>query len=131
MNNKGFTLVELLAVLIILTVIMGVAIPSISSSLERTKDKQNKAKEEMLLSYAEEYVTDHKNAVYDTLKNINSCKISIKKLDDYLPEGGIVDADENEMDGYVLFTKPNKYKYCKDDKVVGCSELNNLDECLV
>ena len=131
MNNKGFTLVELLAVLIILTVIMGVAIPSISSSLERTKDKQNKAKEEMLLSYAEEYVTDHKNAVYDTLKNKNSCKISIKKLDDYLPEGGIVDADENEMDGYVLFTKPNKYKYCKDANGVGCSELNNLDECLV
>ncbi len=108
MNNKGFTLVELLAVLIILTVIMGVAIPSISSSLERTKVKQNKAKEEMLLSYAEEYVTDHKNAVYS---KSNPCYITIEMLSDYLPEGGMKDADNEDIRGYILFTKPSTYVF--------------------
>lgn len=104
MNNKGFTLVELLAVLIILTVIMGVAIPSISSSLERTKAKQNKAKEEMLLSYAEEYVTDHKNVVYS---KSNPCYITIEMLSDYLPEGGMKDADNEDINGYIEFTRPD------------------------
>ena len=113
MNNKGFTLVELLAVLIILTAIMGVAIPSISSSLERTKAKQNKAKEDMLLSYAEEYITDHKNAVYNTLntKHIDKCYITTDLLSDYLPDGEIKNADGNDFNGYVLFTKPNTYEF--------------------
>ncbi len=113
MNNKGFTLVELLAVLIILTAIMGVAIPSISSSLERTKAKQNKAKEDMLLSYAEEYITDHKNAVYNTLNTnrINKCYITTDLLSDYLPDGEIKNADGNDFNGYVLFTKPNTYEF--------------------
>lgn len=42
LNNKGFTLIELLAVLVILIAIMSIAIPSISSSLDRTKEKQMK-----------------------------------------------------------------------------------------
>ena len=38
LNNKGFTLIELLAVLVILVVIMSIAIPSITSSVERNKE---------------------------------------------------------------------------------------------
>ena len=40
LNKKGFTLVELLVVIVILGVIMSIAIPSITSSIERSKDKQ-------------------------------------------------------------------------------------------
>ena len=39
-NKKGFTLIELLVVIVILVVIMAVAIPSVTSSIERSKDKQ-------------------------------------------------------------------------------------------
>ena len=37
MNKKGFTLVELLGVIIILSIIMLIAIPNITSVLERSK----------------------------------------------------------------------------------------------
>ena len=40
MNRKGFTLIELLAVLVILVVIMAIAIPSVTSSIERSKQKE-------------------------------------------------------------------------------------------
>jgi prepilin-type N-terminal cleavage/methylation domain-containing protein len=60
LNNKGFTLVELLAVIVILIIITAIAIPSISSSIERTNDSQRKAKEESILSAAELYLSDHK-----------------------------------------------------------------------
>jgi type IV pilus assembly protein PilA len=56
LNNKGFTLVELLAVIVILIIITAIAIPSISSSIERTNDSQRKAKEESILSAAELYI---------------------------------------------------------------------------
>ena len=82
-NNKGFTLIELLAALVILTAIMSIAIPSISSSLERTKVKQDDTKKRILESAAELYVTDHKNAIYQNLKNknTNSCYITLNLLD--------------------------------------------------
>ncbi len=117
MNNKGFTLVELLAVLIILSVIMGIAIPSITSSMERSKNKQNQQKYNLLESYAEIYVTDHKNAVYKD--NSSSCCIDFGMLSEYLPDDALVDADNNTISGSILFTKPTNnspasYKFQKE-----------------
>lgn len=113
MDNKGFTLVELLAVLVILIAIMGIAIPTISSSLERTKAKQNESRYKVLESAAELYVTDHKNAIYDNLNNNTkeSCVIQIKNLN-YLSEDEMKDADGNNLSGYyIIFTRPNNYQY--------------------
>ena len=112
-NNKGFTLVELLAVLVILIAIMGIAIPTISSSLERTKVKQNESRHKVLESAAELYVTDHKNAIYANLntKGIDSCFIQINDLN-YLSEDEMKDADGNDLsDYYIIFTRPNNYQY--------------------
>ena len=77
LNNRGFTLIELLAAWVILTAIMGIAIPSISSSLERTKEKQNKSRIKVLEAAAELYVTDHKNAIYNKLGTNDSCYINL------------------------------------------------------
>lgn len=116
MNNKGFTLIELLAVLAILTAIMGIAIPSISSSLERSKEKQNQSIRKMLESFAELYVTDHKNAVYAKISAGTSCYILISDLKEegYANDGTTKDADDNDLSGdYIVFTKPNTYVYTK------------------
>ena len=114
MNNKGFTLIELLAVLAILTAIMGIAIPSISSSLERSKEKQNESIKKMLVSFAELYVTDHKNAVYNQIGTGTSCYILISDLKEegYANEESVKDADDKELIwDYILFTKPSSYVY--------------------
>ena len=117
MNNKGFTLVELLAVLVILSVIMGIAIPTISSSMERTKSKQDKTKQKMLESYAEMFVTDNKNAVYTKLGTSGTeCHITLSMLEKYLSDDAMKDANGNQFNGYILFTRANgslppSYKY--------------------
>lgn len=112
LNNKGFTLVELLAVLVILIAIMGIAIPSISSSLERTKDRQNKARYKIIESAAEQYVTDYKNRVYSNLDTNGKCAILISDLGDYLSSDDMKDADGNDISlNYVIFTRPNNYEY--------------------
>lgn len=124
LNNKGFTLVELLAVLVILIAIMGIAIPSISSSLERHQKKQNEARYQLIESSAELYVTDNKNAIYKKLEstNTNSCSILISDLIDYLSEVEMKDANDKDLSNYyVIFTKPNNYEYSKTN--------NNLASC--
>lgn len=63
LNKKGFTLVELLVVLVLLVVIMSIAIPSITSSLERSKQKQYDSKMEMILSAVDIYADSHKNSL--------------------------------------------------------------------
>lgn len=102
LNNKGFTLIELLAVLVILIAIMSIAIPSISSSLDRTKGKQDSAKRKIIESAAELYVTDHKN----NIPTSGDCYISVQTLVDehYLSSDELKDSDGKEMGGAVKYT---------------------------
>jgi len=117
-NNKGFTLVELLAVLVILAAIMGIAIPSITSSIERSKEKQNNQKKKMLESFAELYVIDHKNAIYKNIPEDGSCYIRVTTLESkgYLPEGANETDDGDPINGTILFNrKTNTYDYHSED----------------
>lgn len=116
-NNKGFTLVELLAVLVILAAIMGIAIPSITSSMERTKEKQNDEKKAMLESFAELYVADHKNTIYNNLGTNTNCYISLLTLKEggYLTNDADKDADGNQLNGAIVFAKAeNSYTYTEE-----------------
>lgn len=116
LNQKGFTLVELLAVLVILVAIMGIAIPTISSSLERTKAKQNESRYKVLETAAEQYVTDHKNAIYTNLDNngTNSCAIQIDSID-FLTEEEMLDANDKPLNNhYIIFTRPSTYEYSEN-----------------
>ena len=80
MNNKGFTLIELLAVLVILVVIMSIAIPSITSSVERSKAKQRNEVINIVRAQAELYADKHKN----NLRNGDIIEISELVSDGYL-----------------------------------------------
>ena len=116
LNKRGFTLVELLAVLVILSAIMGIALPSITSSLERNKEKQNESKYKMLESFAEIYVSDHKNSIYNNLVS-DECYIAVSNLESegYLTNDVNKDKDGAPINGYVIFNKTNNsYKYTKD-----------------
>ena len=106
LNNKGFTLVELLAVLVILVAIMSIAIPSISSSLERSKAKQEESKHRILESAAELYVTDHRNNITKP-----KCVITLETLynENYIDEEATKDSD-----GKPLNTASTCVKYEKD-----------------
>ena len=71
LNKKGFTLVELLAVVVILLAISVIAVSSISAAIERNKAKQNEAKKEIIISYAKLYYDSHKNSESDKCINFS------------------------------------------------------------
>ena len=120
LNNNGFTLVELLAVLVILITIMSIAIPTISSSLERSKDSQNKQKQKLLESAAELYVADHKNSL-----NGKKCvKLRVLQKEGYVDTDAVKDVDDNSFRGCILFPNEtdSKYRFSPSSSCVDCVE---------
>ncbi|MFC4386276.1 prepilin-type N-terminal cleavage/methylation domain-containing protein [Gracilibacillus marinus] len=51
-NEKGFTLVELLAVIVILGIILAIAIPAIGNIIENSKTSATEAENELILDAA-------------------------------------------------------------------------------
>ena len=58
-GEKGFTLVELLAVIVILGIIVAIAIPAIGSVIERAGDNAENAEETLVLDAARLYEVEH------------------------------------------------------------------------
>lgn len=110
LNKKGFTLVELLAVVVILLAISVVAVSSISSAIERNKEKQNESKEEIILSYAKLYYDSHKNSETDGCIDLNLLDLS---------DAEIVDANGEFFIGVVRHDNGNNFRF--DDSVSSCS----------
>lgn len=59
MSRKGFTLVELLGVLVILSIVVLVAFPNILSVFQKTDSKINEATEKLLETNARTYVNEN------------------------------------------------------------------------
>lgn len=123
LNKKGFTLIELLAVIVILVVIMAIAIPNVSSSIERSKQKQKNQKIELIVSAGEIYYDFHKN----TIKNND--KIYLKNLisDGLVTKEEIKDPfhESRSLCGYILYTnnygiqwKEQSLEQCSGDYIV-------------
>lgn len=112
MNKKGFTLVELLVVLVILVVIMAIAIPSVTSSIERSKQKQKDSKIDLIESAAELYVDRHKNSY----SGGDPYTITIKEIicDGLLTKEQAKDPfnETYTLSGYVQYTRnSNSYEW--------------------
>ena len=79
-EEKGFTLVELLAVIVILGIIVAIAIPAIGSVMSGAKDNAKDAEETLVLDAARLYEVEH--------GKIDSTGITVEDLIDagYLDE---------------------------------------------
>ena len=76
MNKKGFTLVELLAVIVLLT-LLGVF--TVSTILDKTDEKKNKidsATETLLKTAAQNYISKNKGSFNQTLGNVYCLKVT-------------------------------------------------------
>lgn len=73
-NQRGMTLVELLAVIVIIGIIAAIAIPAIGSVIEKSKTKAHKANALLIMDAARLYLTDNPtkgvtDLTLDNLKN--------------------------------------------------------------
>ena len=96
-NNKGFTLVELLATISILGIIMLIAVPNILGTVERNKKTTYIEDAKKLVSLAENKMRSDTGQIKPTSGTCNGIVYTLRQLDNgdlsEPPEGGKYDED--------------------------------------
>lgn len=109
MENKGFTLVELIAIILVLTIILTVAFTTLSKSLENTNEKEYKTMIDNLSLAAEEYANlpGKYRKIDQDLKEGKRVTIDITELIDaeIIDEIPINPKTKKEITGYILVEK--------------------------
>lgn len=122
-NNRGFTLVELLVVIVILIAIVSLAIPSITSSMERSKDKINAGKLEVLGSAGELYLSSKNRSKLNDYYE-GKCYVTLTELktDGYISDEEMKDANGDRFKEQVYWDKINN--------VYTTSDSSGVDKCI-
>ena len=121
MNKKGFTLVEMIAVLIVLTIIFLLSAVTLTTVIKTGEDKIDNAKEELIIDAAKDYLSKT-----DIVNNKNGC-IRLGEL----VELGYVDKkeiDESYYDKFVNYVYEDgvtTYKIYDNCKVFDNSDIKD------
>ena len=69
-NNKGFTLVELLAVVVILSVLMAIMVPSVSYIIKKNKEDSYSNLQKSIITAAKAYISDNRYDIKLSTNNV-------------------------------------------------------------
>lgn len=119
MNNRGFTLVEVLSAVTIMVLIAIIAVPASMRFIEKGKNEQYNILESQIISGANKYYIKHKN-----VKCISLDKL-VNEIDDkFIKEDKIIDPRNNaELKGIV--------EVKIEDKKTNYKLVSNSDTCKV
>lgn len=111
--KKGFTLVELLAVIVILAIILAIAVPTISSLIDNYQNNTSLINEKIMIKAAKNYMSTHSELFPESMGSTIEIKLEDLKSSSNLSD--IKDPKNNTFscDGYVLITKTgdNQFDY--------------------
>ena len=138
MNKKGFTLVELLAVIAVIAILSGIAIPNVMTAVNSNRRNNFLLDARRMIAKADNLLA----LDIDARNRINEEEV-LYTLEDLNVNGEFqTDADGNTFtDAFVkIIYNENKYKYCicvigtkkEITKTEGvCSHSNPLDSCIM
>ena len=126
--KKAFTLIEMLAILLLLAVLSLILIPTVQKSLKNAKNDIYNAQVKVVLNAAESYFMDSNYVITDSEKKVIYLSDIVKS--GYLDSKKIINTiDENEMTGCVLIsTYSNQYHYKYLSSLDKCQEYSNIIE---
>lgn len=119
MNNKGFTLVELIATVVLLVLVMGIGAYSITAIIEKSKEKDYNLLIENIKNASEDYYIECQYGDVDL--DIIDCDGSIK-LGDLVNYGYLTGNGKDSDDKYTLVNPNNK------NSIVDCTIEINYDD---
>ena len=97
MNNKGFTLVEVMAMLVIISIALFVIVRQVGSTLSITKKESYEVMKDNIISASEDYITECNNNIISCDLDWNNDKFSFKAI--LLKESGYFNNLDSPIDG--------------------------------
>lgn len=117
LNNKGLTLIELIAAIAVMLIILLISVPSLSAIIERNKGVQDKKNIEILNSAVELYLDMYKAKFPTNIEEgidkyndfiIGACQIPISEL----KNKDLLESDFLDNSYYIYYDTHNKqYTY--------------------
>ncbi len=132
LNNKGFTLIEVLAVIVILSILSGIAVIGVMSSVNSSKNASYKIMVSNIVTACNSLYLELSNS-YVTGGNIFSYSVSENCDEDYGCKGEKLSLDENKMVTINLQTLVSNgfLAGVNNDCVTKCNgNLSEKGECL-
>jgi len=123
-GKKAFTLVEILAIIIILGIILAVVVPSTFSIIKRAKETSYKTLVKTFKNDTKLYASKYPDAINEDLDNIGYYKVTLDDLNgDALLKTPVVDPRTDtsiNLAKYIVITRNSDYSltYCYEDE--GC-----------
>lgn len=117
MKNKGFTLVELISVIVLLSIILVLVIPAYTQIEGQIKNSNLENKKNMISKAMLEYANTN---LLDELKPLGSTGTKTLTYSlDYIIENNIFSATETDTKGNKMFLNP-----VTNDKLYGCIQVS-------
>ena len=114
MNKKGFTLVELLVTIVIISIISGLCVVAYSEFFNRSNPLFYQALEENIELAASDYVLDHRDI---TPIGNETLEINLGDLEDEKYVEKVIDVNGKQCNGKIIVFRENKkyrYEVCLD-----------------
>ena len=110
-NNKGFTFVELLAVILMIGILLTIAVPTVTSLLSKgTNDYYHSLEDNMVIA-TRDYTTDYRTILPRKINDTTTIDLSELVNNQYIDK--INDKDGKKCEGKVTIKKiaKNNYEY--------------------
>lgn len=126
MKNKGFSLVELLLVIVIMSIITLLVMPNINDILSTGKEKKYTSIEDILKTNLELYNIDYKEDLWDDKEETEEKVIDYSVIRDINPDINLDNCSVNKL----LIKKVNKNKFTYHACITcGDEYTTNSNEC--
>ena len=139
-NKKGFSVIELLAVIVILGLLIAIAIPVVNKQLNNFRDSYYRKLEASIKSAGQDYVSDKRFAKPTKLLHSRVVKVDTLEDEKYIDEvkdylGNYCDSSDTSY-SYVLIVKTGEKTYdyqtclkCSDDEYLTDTSDEEHDYC--
>lgn len=109
LNNKGFTLIELIGVIIIISILSLLFFPSLINQFKKTSDNMDETTEKIIIDSAKLYV-DNNSANFDESKNY--CLSILTLIENEYLEDNFTEYDKEDIiENRVVQIKGNGSKF--------------------
>ena len=110
-NNKGFSLVELLAAIVIMGILTGIGVVSVTYLINKTEKEYYKAQESEIIMAAKSYTQDNRSFLPKRVGQKN--QVYLKTLQDRKYIGEVIDRNKKICDPNQSYVQV--YRYSKND----------------